>query len=308
MQVYGADKVSRQLAREGTLAARCTVERLVRRQGLRVVMRGKVVRTAISDIRALFPLDRVNRQFRAERPNQLRVLHFTYVSTGQGWLYVAFVIDMFARHIVGSRVSSSMRADHVFDALEQALYNLQLDRDRSLIRHSDRGSQGGFNWSLQHLNLGGVYGATRRVDAEVDGARSDAFAGCTVASARSGATVLEADCDRDDEREGGRSGRRVAGGRHSLVPSSWRHAIVYVETRVWKIFVVRGARRNWTAASPRRWCTGDRAPHWAKPFYCLTRADTQRCNSWRQARILGICCAVEGRAGCQKAEAGETGD
>ena len=95
MQVYGADKVSRQLAREGTLAARCTVERLVRRQGLRVVMRGKVVRTAISDIRALFPLDRVNRQFRAERPNQLQVLHFTYVSTGQGWLYVAFVIDMF---------------------------------------------------------------------------------------------------------------------------------------------------------------------------------------------------------------------
>ena len=104
-------------------------------------MRGKVVRTTISDIRALFPLDRVNRQFRAERPNQLQVLHFTYVSTGQRWLYMAFVIDMFARHIVGCRVSSSMHADLVFDALEQALYNRQLDRDRSLIRHSDRGPQ-----------------------------------------------------------------------------------------------------------------------------------------------------------------------
>ena len=146
------------------------------------------------------------------------------------------------------------------------------------------------------------------MDAEVDGARSDAFAGCAVASARSGATVLGVDCDLDDEPESGRSGRRVAGGRLALVPASWRHAIVYVETCVRKIFVVRGARRNWTAASLRRWCTGDRSPHWAKPFYGLTRADTQRCNSCRQAGVSGICCAVEGRAGCQKAEAGEIGD
>ena len=308
MQVYGADKVWKQLAREGTVVARCTVERLMRRLGLRGVMRGKVVRTTVSDSKAPCPLDRVNRQFRAERPNQLWVSDFTYVSTWQGWLYVAFVIDVFARRIVGWRVSSSMRTDFVLDALEQALYARQPEQDGSLVCHSDRGSQGGFNGSSQHLNHGGVYGATRRVDAEVDGARSDALAGCAVASARSGAKVLGADCDRDDEREGGRSGRRVAGGRHSLVPASWRHAIVYVETCVRKIFVVRGARRNWTAASPRRWCTGDRAPHWAKPFYGLTRADTQRCNSWRQARVSGICCAVEGRASGQKTEAGETGD
>ena len=124
------------------------------------------------------------------------------------------------------------------------------------------------------------------MDAEVDRARSDAVAWCAVASERSGATVLGADCDWDDEPESGRSGRRVAGGRQSLVPASWWHAIVYVETCIPKIFIVRGARRNWTAASPRRWCTGDRAPHWAKLFYGLTRADTQRCNSWRQARII----------------------
>ena len=109
--------------------------------GLRGVMRGKVVRTTISDSKAACPLDRVNRQFRAERPNQLWVSDFTYVSTWQGWLYVAFVIDVFARRIVGWRVSSSMRTDFVLDALEQALYDRQPERNRSLIHHSDRGSQ-----------------------------------------------------------------------------------------------------------------------------------------------------------------------
>ncbi|CAN7259396.1 MAG: IS3 family transposase [Alcaligenaceae bacterium] len=141
MQVYGADKVWRQLRREGTAVARCTVERLMRKLGLRGVMRGKVVRTTVSDSKAPCPLDRVNRQFRAERPNQLWVSDFTYVSTWQGWLYVAFVIDVFARRIVGWRVSSSMRTDFVLDALEQALYARQPERDSSLIHHSDRGSQ-----------------------------------------------------------------------------------------------------------------------------------------------------------------------
>ena len=141
MQVYGADKVWRQLCREGHPVARCTVERLMRRRGLQGVRRGKVVRTTISDSKAPCPLDRVNRQFRAERPNQLWVSDFTYVSTWQGWLYVAFVIDVFARRIVGWRVSSSMRTDFVLDALEQALYARQPERDSSLVHHSDRGSQ-----------------------------------------------------------------------------------------------------------------------------------------------------------------------
>ena len=141
MQVYGADKVWRQLRREGTTVARCTVERLMRQLGLRGVMRGKVVRTTTSDSKAQCPLDRVNRQFKADRPNQLWVSDFTYVSTWQGWLYVAFVIDVFARRIVGWRVSSSMRTDFVLDALEQALYARQPERDGSLVCHSDRGSQ-----------------------------------------------------------------------------------------------------------------------------------------------------------------------
>jgi transposase InsO family protein len=141
LQVYGADKVWRQLNREGIVVARCTVERLMRRQGLRGVMRGKVVRTTVSDRKAPCPLDRVNRQFKADRPNQLWVSDFTYVSTWQGWLYVAFVIDVYARRIVGWRVSSSMQTDFVLDALEQALYARQPEWDASLIHHSDRGSQ-----------------------------------------------------------------------------------------------------------------------------------------------------------------------
>ncbi len=141
LQVYGADKVWKQLGRESLAVARCTVERLMRHQGLRGVMRGKVVRTTISDAKAPCPLDRVNRVFKAQRPNQLWVSDFTYVSTWQGWLYVAFVIDVFARRIVGWRVSSSMRTDFVLDALEQALYARQPERQEALIHHSDRGSQ-----------------------------------------------------------------------------------------------------------------------------------------------------------------------
>ena len=141
MQVYGADKVWKQLNREGIAIARCTVERLMRRLGLQGVRRGKGVRTTVSDARAPCPLDRVNRVFRANRPNQLWVSDFTYVSTWHGWLYVAFVIDVYARRIVGWRVSSSMRTDFVIDALEQALYARQPERDGSLVCHSDRGSQ-----------------------------------------------------------------------------------------------------------------------------------------------------------------------
>lgn len=141
LQVYGADKVWKQMNREGVVVARCTVERLMRRLGLRGVRRGKSVRTTIADAAAPRPLDRVNRQFKAQRPNQLWVSDFTYVSTWQGWLYVAFVIDVYARRIVGWRVSSSMRTDFVLDALEQALYARRPEREDALIHHSDRGSQ-----------------------------------------------------------------------------------------------------------------------------------------------------------------------
>lgn len=141
LQVYGADKVWKQMNREDIEVARCTVERLMRRLGLQGARRGKTVRTTMPDRSALCPLDRVNRQFNADRPNQLWVSDFTYVSTWQGWLYVAFVIDVFARRIVGWRVSTTMTTDFVLDALEQALYARQPDPEDTLIHHSDRGSQ-----------------------------------------------------------------------------------------------------------------------------------------------------------------------
>lgn len=123
------------------MVARCMVGRLMKLQGLRGAVRGKRIRTTIADKSAPRPLDRVNRQFKAQRPNQLWVSDFTYVSTWQGWLYVAFVIDVFARRIVGWRVSSSMTTDFVLDALEQALYARQPGADGTLIHHSDRGAQ-----------------------------------------------------------------------------------------------------------------------------------------------------------------------
>src|SRR5512144_1447923 len=140
-QVYGARKVWRQLLREGMVVARCTVERLMRHNGLKGVVRGKPVRTTISDQATPGPLDRVKRQFRADRPNALWVSDFTYVLTWQGFVYVAFIIDVFARRIVGWKVSASARTDFVLDALEQALYERPPVGPARLIHHSDRGVQ-----------------------------------------------------------------------------------------------------------------------------------------------------------------------
>ena len=121
--VYGADKIWRALNRMGTTVARCTVERLMQRLQIQGVLRGKKVRTTIPDDLAARPSDLVNRQFKADRPNQLWVSDFTYVSTWQGWLYVAFVIDVYARCIVGWRVSRSMTSDFVLDALGKRRLN-----------------------------------------------------------------------------------------------------------------------------------------------------------------------------------------
>ena len=138
--VYGGRKVWHQMQRKGIDVARCTVARLMRQMGLKGVVRGKSIRTTVSDAAAPCPRDRVNRQFTAPRPNALWVSDFTYVATWSGFVYVAFVIDAFARRIVGWRVSRSARADFVLDALEQALHDRQPWR-ANLIHHSDRGVQ-----------------------------------------------------------------------------------------------------------------------------------------------------------------------
>jgi len=138
--VYGVRKVWRQMLREGHMIARCTVARLMKKMGLQGVIRGKRLRTTVSDKATPCPLDHVNRQFKAPRPNTLWVSDFTYVATWQGFVYVAFVIDVYARRIVGWRVSRSAHASFVVDALEQALHDRR-PVGGNLVHHSDRGVQ-----------------------------------------------------------------------------------------------------------------------------------------------------------------------
>ena len=139
-EVYGADKIWRQMGREGTTVARCTVERLMRSIGLRGAVRGRAFKvTTTSDKSAMRPPDLVERHFHAEAPNQLWVADLTFVATWAGFVYVAFIIDVFARFIVGWRVSRSLRSDLALDALEQALYFRP--QTEGLIHHSDRGVQ-----------------------------------------------------------------------------------------------------------------------------------------------------------------------
>lgn len=149
-RVYGARKVWRQLRRDGIAVARCTVERLMAAEGLRGIVRGRRVRTTTPEASAERRRDLVQRQFTAARPNQLWVADFTYVAPWRGFVSVAFVIDVFARRIVGGRAHTTMRSDLVLDALEQALHDRATET--GLVHHSDRGVQGGFKWSSQHLN------------------------------------------------------------------------------------------------------------------------------------------------------------
>ena len=140
-RVYGVRKVWRQLGREGFAIARCTVARLMKSMGIQGIIRGKPHRTTIPDKKVPCPLDKVNRQFRVPAPNMLWVSDFTYVATWKGFVYVAFVIDAYARRIVGWRVSTSAHAGFVLDALEQAVHERRPAKGMGLVHHSDRGSQ-----------------------------------------------------------------------------------------------------------------------------------------------------------------------
>lgn len=140
-QVYGVRKVWRKLRREGFDVARCTVARLMKAMGIQGVIRGKPHKTTIPDKKLPCPLDRVNRQFRVLAPNMLWVSDFTYVATWKGFVYVAFVIDAYARRIVGWRVSTTPHAGFVLDALEQAVHERRPVKAMGLVHHSDRGSQ-----------------------------------------------------------------------------------------------------------------------------------------------------------------------
>ncbi|HCN7698665.1 TPA: IS3 family transposase, partial [Escherichia coli] len=172
-KVYGVRKVWRQLLREGIRVARCTVARLMAVMRLAGVLRGKKVRTTISR-KAVAAGDRVNRQFVAERPDQLWVADFTYVSTWRGFVYVAFIIDVFAGYIVGWRVSSSMETTFVLDALEQALW---ARRPSGTVHHSDKGSQYVSLAYTQRLKEAGLLASTGSTGDSYDNAMAESING-----------------------------------------------------------------------------------------------------------------------------------
>lgn len=174
-RVYGARKVWRQLQREQFTVARCTVERLMRRLGLRGVVRGSSQRTTMSDDALERPLDRVKRQFTASRPNQLWVADITLVSTWAGFAYVAFVVDVYARRIVGWRVDRSMKTDLVMDALEQALW--ARGSNEGLVHHSDHGSQYLSIRYTQRLEEAGVEASVGSVGDSYDNALAETING-----------------------------------------------------------------------------------------------------------------------------------
>jgi putative transposase len=192
--VYGVRKVWWQLMREDVKVARCTVERLMAREGLKGAVRGKKRRITIPDGGSTRAPDLVDRDFKAAAPNRLWVSDFTYVPAWSGVVYVAFTIDVFSRRIVGWKADTTMKTPLVLDTLEMALWARDHHGQpvpKGLISHSDAGSQAGLNWSSQHLDLGGgVGGQAGWVDEGVDGQGADEVAGASDASTGSRAAVL----------------------------------------------------------------------------------------------------------------------
>jgi hypothetical protein len=221
---YGSPRVWRRLRRNGFRTSRKRVARIMAERGWRGRAGRRRVRTTIVDPAAAPAPDLVGRDFTATRPGEKLVGDITYVRTWEGWLYVATVIDLYSRRVVGWSIADHMRACLVGDALEAApgCYPGGL---QGAIFHSDRGSQGGFNWSSQHPDLGGVRGQASRVDEGVDGPVADEVAGRAGASPRGGTGVLAG--NRDGGHDGGRggSGRGGIRGRVPLVPAPWRHAL-----------------------------------------------------------------------------------
>jgi putative transposase len=258
---YGADKIWDQLNKDGIRVARCTVERLTRTMGITGVTRENRFKptTTVGDESAARPLDLVQRRFRAPAPNRLWVADLTYVKTHAGWVYVAFIIDVFSRFVVGWQASRLLRSDLAIDALEMAIWNRQrAGADLSgLIHHSDRGVQGGFTWLSQHPEMevlrGGVQASSCAGGPRDAG--EDVVAWPTVCGATRGSgPVLDGDCPRPIDRRRCRRDWRVIRGRGQVVPGVWRDAVAHVGPGVGPLPVLRRARgdRNPACAAARR--------------------------------------------------------
>jgi putative transposase len=176
-RVYGADKVWAQLRREGYRVARCTVERLMRDLGLRGVVRGKTPRTTLVEDGATRPVDLVDRNFVAPAPNRLWVADLTYVKTHSGWVYVAFIVDVFSRYVVGWQASRSLRAELALDALEMAIWARRGEQLQGLVHHSDRGVQYLAVRYTERLVLAGAVASVGSRGDSYDNALAESFNG-----------------------------------------------------------------------------------------------------------------------------------
>lgn len=222
-ETYGIRRIHAELRGFGHSVNRKRVERLMRRHGLEGRHLRRRKRTTVPGRLAPAAPDLVNRNFHAGQLDEKWCGDITYVQVGGTWLYLACVLDICSRRVLGWSMATHMRAELVIDALKMAVA-ARGGAVGGVIFHADRGSQGGFNRSLQHLVLGGVDGKAGRVDGGVDWTVADEVPGCSGASAGSRTPVLAGDREGVARRGGGSCGWRIPGGGLQVVPSRWRHA------------------------------------------------------------------------------------
>ena len=259
-KVYGAHKLWKAARRAGHDIGRDQVARLMRELSIEgVSRRRRKVFTTKSDPDAVRAPDLVNRDFTADRPDALWVTDLTYVPTRSGMAYVCFIVDAFSRRIVGWTVASNMKTQMVLDALEMARRSRGNHRLVGLVTHSDAGSQGGFNWSSQHLDMEVKDGASARLVGHADGKASDAFAGQAADSTRRRASVLGEDRRRSHERGRCAGVWGIGSCWFSMVPRTWGHADDRVECAFGPISVIRGTGGDRCSTRAGQRCAGDRS-------------------------------------------------
>ena len=241
--LYGRRKMARLVRRWMPTASPGSVDRAMRSLGLQGIRRSKGIRTTIPAKDGKRAGDLLNRDFTAPAPNLKWVMDFTYCRTWVGFVYVAFVVDVFAQKIVAWHAATVRDADLVLTPLKMAIW--QRDREGhpiepgELIGHSNAGRQGGFKWSSQRLVHGGVDGKATGMDGDADGASGDAIARSSSDSTGCRAGVLVEGCRRCDQRGRGDCVRGVGSGRIEVVPRTWRHAVHSADPIVGKVLVVR---------------------------------------------------------------------
>jgi hypothetical protein len=289
---YGVPRLTAELRLGlGRMVNRKRVERLMREHGLQGVTRRRQHGCTRRNLADPLSDDLVHRQFRPDRADRLWVQDVTQHRTGEGWVYLAVVIDAWSRRVVGWSIADHLRAELVVDALEISRLRR---RPSGTIAHSDHGSQGGFNRSSQHLEEEVVDGQAGWVDDGADGAFTDEVARGAGASPRARAGVLETDRDGGHERGGSRGHWCVSGGRRPVVPPWWRDATDGTDHRNGPLLVVRRTRGDRAASRAGRRGEIDCWPDRPVAVDGVSRVTTQRCDSWRQARVSGIGRPMEG--------------